>query len=149
MVVDIGGTTPAGYCSDCTRMYVVGEPSEDFLASYEVLQRAQAASVAHVRPGVTCASVDAAARDVITDGGFGELFIHRTGHGIGMQTHEDPYIVEGNDTVLEPGMAFSVEPGIYHPGRHGARIEDIVVCVEDGVEALNLQSHDLVVVPAE
>ena len=149
VVVDIGGTTPAGYCSDCTRMYVVGEPSEDFLASYEVLQRAQAASVAHVRPGVTCASVDAAARDVITDGGFGELFIHRTGHGIGMQTHEDPYIVEGNDTVLEPGMAFSVEPGIYHPGRHGARIEDIVVCVEDGVEALNLQSHDLVVVPAE
>ncbi len=147
VVVDIGGTTPAGYCSDCTRTYVVGEPSADFLASYEVLQRAQAAAVEHVRPGVTCESVDAAARDVIADGGFGDLFIHRTGHGIGLQTHEDPYIVEGNDTVLEPGMAFSIEPGIYHADRHGARIEDIVVCTDDDVEALNLRSHDLVVIP--
>ncbi len=148
VVVDIGGTTPAGYCSDCTRMYVVGEPSADFLTSYEVLRRAQAAAVDHVRPGVTCASVDAVARDIITEGGFGELFIHRTGHGIGMQTHEDPYIIQGNDLVLEPGMAFSIEPGIYHSGRHGARIEDIVVCVADGVEALNRRDHDLVVVPA-
>ncbi len=149
VVVDIGGTTPAGYCSDCTRMYVVGEPSADFVASYEVLRRAQAAAVAHVRPGVTCASVDAAARDIITEGGFGELFIHRTGHGIGLQTHEDPYIIEGNDLLLEPGMAFSIEPGIYHSGRHGARIEDIVVCTADGVEALNTRDHDLVVVPAD
>ncbi|MDO5735086.1 MAG: Xaa-Pro peptidase family protein [Propionibacteriaceae bacterium] len=149
VVVDIGGTTPAGYCSDCTRMYVVGEPSADFLTSYEVLQRAQAAAVDHVRPGVTCASVDAAARDVIAQGGYGELFIHRTGHGIGLETHEDPYIIQGNDQVLEPGMAFSIEPGIYHPGRHGARIEDIVVCTDDGVEALNRRTHDLVVVPAE
>lgn len=149
VVVDIGGTTPAGYCSDCTRTYVVGEPSADFVASYEVLRRAQATAVKHVRPGVTCASVDAAARDVITEGGFGDLFIHRTGHGIGLQTHEDPYIVQGNDTVLEPGMAFSVEPGIYHAGRHGARIEDIVVCVPGGVEALNRRDRDLVVVPAE
>ena len=149
MVVDIGGTTPAGYCSDCTRTYVVGEPPADFLAVYDVLRRAQAAAVAHVQPGVTCASVDAAARDVITEGGFGELFIHRTGHGIGLQTHEDPYIVEGNDLPLEPGMAFSVEPGIYHPGRHGARIEDIVVCVPAGVDPLNRRDHDLVLVPAD
>lgn len=149
VVVDIGGTTPAGYCSDCTRTYVVGEPSANFLASYEVLRRAQAAAVDHVRPGVTCASVDAAARDVITEAGYGDLFIHRTGHGIGLQTHEDPYIVSGNDQLLEPGMAFSIEPGIYLPGRHGARIEDIVVCVTDGVESLNLRSHDLVVVTAD
>ncbi|MGK2855421.1 MAG: M24 family metallopeptidase [Microbacteriaceae bacterium] len=148
VVVDIGGTTPAGYCSDCTRTYVVGEPSEDFRTAYDVLLRAQAAAVAHVRPGVTCASVDAAARDVITEGGFGELFIHRTGHGIGLQTHEDPYIVEGNDLPLEAGMAFSVEPGIYRPGRHGARIEDIVVCVPDGVEPLNRRDHDLALVSA-
>ncbi len=149
VVVDIGGTTPAGYCSDCTRMYVVGEPSADFLASYEVLRRAQAAAVEHVRPGVTCASVDATARDIITEGGFGELFIHRTGHGIGLQTHEDPYIIQGNDTLLEPGMAFSIEPGIYHSGRHGARIEDIVVCTADGVEALNTRDRDIVVIPAD
>lgn len=148
VVVDIGGTTPAGYCSDCTRTYVVGEPSADFLASYEVLRRAQAAAVEHVRPGVTCDSVDAAARDVITKGGFGELFIHRTGHGIGIETHEEPYIVQGNDLQLEPGMVFSIEPGIYHAGRHGARIEDIVVCVPDGVEALNRGDHELVLVPA-
>lgn len=148
VVVDIGGTTPAGYCSDCTRTYVVGEPSADFLSSYEVLRRAQAAAVNHVRPGVTCASVDAAARDVITEGGFGELFIHRTGHGIGIETHEEPYIVQGNDLQLEAGMAFSIEPGIYRAGRDGARIEDIVVCVSGGVEALNRRDHALVLLPA-
>lgn len=148
VVVDIGGTTPTGYCSDSTRTYVVGEPSAEFLASYEVLRRAQAEAVAHVRPGVTCASVDAVARRVITDAGYGERFIHRTGHGIGLQTHEEPYIVGSNDRVLEPGMAFSVEPGIYHAGRHGARIEDIVVCTEDGVEPLNRTSRELVPLPA-
>lgn len=148
VVVDIGGTTPAGYCSDSTRTYVVGDPAEDFLASYAVLQHAQAEAVAHVRPGVTCASVDAVARRVIAEAGYGERFIHRTGHGIGLQTHEDPYIVDGNDLPLEPGMAFSVEPGIYLPGRHGARIEDIVVVTADGVEPLNRTSHDLVVLPA-
>lgn len=147
VVVDIGGTTPAGYCSDSTRTYVVGEPPAEFLDSYAVLQRAQAEAVAHVRPNVTCASVDAAAREVIAAAGYGERFIHRTGHGIGLQTHEDPYVVEGNDLVLEPGMAFSVEPGIYLPGRHGARIEDIVVCTEDGVEPLNGTSRDLAVLP--
>lgn len=147
VVVDIGGTTPEGYCSDSTRTYVVGEPPEDFAAYYEVLREAQAAAVASVRPGVTCASVDAAARQVITDGGYGERFIHRTGHGIGLQTHEDPYIVARNDLPLEPGMAFSVEPGIYLPDRHGARIEDIVVCGPDGPEPLNRTSHALQVLP--
>ncbi|MDD9205026.1 M24 family metallopeptidase, partial [Georgenia sp. 10Sc9-8] len=121
VVVDIGGTSSAGYCSDATRTYVIGEPPQDFLAYYEVLQRAQSEAVAGVRPGTSCASVDAVARQVITDGGYGELFIHRTGHGIGLQTHEHPYIAADNDLPLEPGMAFSVEPGIYLPGRHGAR----------------------------
>lgn len=146
VVVDIGGTTPLGYCSDSTRTYVVGDPPAEFSAYYEVLREAQAAAVDAVRPGVTCASVDAAARRVIADAGYGERFIHRTGHGIGLETHEHPYVVAGNERVLEPGMAFSVEPGIYLPGRHGARIEDIVVCTEDGVEALNRSTHELVVV---
>lgn len=145
VVVDIGGTTPAGYCSDSTRTYVVGEPPAEFLDSYAVLQRAQAEAVAHVRPGVTCASVDAAAREVIAAAGYGERFIHRTGHGIGLDVHEEPYIVGGNDLPLEPGMAFSVEPGIYQAGRWGARIEDIVVVTSDGVEPLNARPHELVV----
>jgi Xaa-Pro aminopeptidase len=145
VVVDIGGTMPSGYCSDCTRMYSLGAPPEDFLAYFAVLRSAQDASCSAVRPGVSAESVDRAARSVIEDGGYGELFIHRTGHGIGLETHEDPYIVAGNETPLEAGMAFSVEPGIY-PGPHGARIEDIVVCTADGVERLNNAPRDLVVV---
>jgi Xaa-Pro aminopeptidase len=144
VVVDIGGTMD-GYCSDSTRTYAVGRPPQDFLDYYAVLQTAQAAACDHVRPGVTAESVDEAARKVIADAGYGEHFIHRTGHGIGVETHEEPYIVEGNDTPLEPGMAFSVEPGIYLSGRHGARIEDIVVVTADGVERLNLTTRDLVV----
>ncbi len=132
MVVDIGGTTADGYCSDCTRTYVVGEPPAEFAAYYEVVQAAQQAAVAAVRPGVPAESVDAAARDVITAAGYGEAFMHRTGHGIGVETHEDPYMVAGNTRPLEPGMAFCVEPGIYLAGRHGARIEDIVVVTETG-----------------
>lgn len=146
VVVDIGGTTAEGYCSDSTRTYAVGEPPPDFLGYYQVLRQAQQAAVEQVRPGVTCASVDDAARSVISEAGYGERFIHRTGHGIGLETHEDPYIVTGNELPLEPGMAFSVEPGIYLSGRHGARIEDIVVCTDDGVEPLNRTSRDLVVV---
>nr|WP_273378615.1 M24 family metallopeptidase [Actinopolymorpha pittospori] len=144
VVVDIGGTNAAGYCSDETRTYAVGGPvPEEFTRFYDVLQRAQEAACAHVRPGVTAESVDAVARDIITEAGYGDAFIHRTGHGIGMEGHEDPYIVAGNALPLEPGMAFSVEPGIYFEGRHGARIEDIVVVTETGVEALNLRPHDL------
>jgi Xaa-Pro aminopeptidase len=145
VVVDIGGTMPDGYCSDCTRTYVAGDrPPEDFAAYYEVLLAAQRASCAHVRPGVTASSVDAAAREVIADAGYGELFIHRTGHGIGLEEHEEPWIVEGNQVVLEPGMCFSIEPGVYSPGRHGARIEDIVVVTEDGVERLDTIDRELV-----
>ncbi|BCB90346.1 hypothetical protein Psuf_076590 [Phytohabitans suffuscus] len=144
VVVDIGGTMPSGYCSDSTRTYVVGTPPPDFAAYYEVLRAAQRAAVAAVRPGVTASSVDAAARSPIAGAGYGEAFLHRTGHGIGLDGHEEPYIVAGNALPLEPGMAFSVEPGIYLAGRHGARIEDIVVCVDGGVERLNTLSTELV-----
>ncbi|MEZ0071013.1 M24 family metallopeptidase [Planotetraspora sp. GP83] len=146
VVVDIGGTMPSGYCSDSTRVYCVGEAPAEFVAYYEVLKRAQEAACAHVRPGVTCESVDAAAREVITEAGFGDYFIHRTGHGIGLETHEEPYIVSGNTEPLRPGYAFSVEPGIYLAGRHGARIEDIVICGETAGERLNNTTRDLVIV---
>jgi Xaa-Pro aminopeptidase len=147
VVVDIGGTTPDGYCSDSTRTYAVGsEPDESVFAYYQVLYDAQHAQCAYAKPGVTAESVDRVGRAVITAGGYGEFFIHRTGHGIGLETHEEPYIVEGNTLLLEPGMAFSIEPGIYLPGQHGARIEDIVVTTVDGIERLNTTSRQLTVV---
>jgi Xaa-Pro aminopeptidase len=145
VVVDIGGTMPSGYCSDSTRTYAIGEPPAEFTAYFKVLYDAQEAACAAVGPGVTAESVDAAAREPITAAGYGEAFFHRTGHGIGLESHEDPYIVAGNGEVLEPGMAFSVEPGIY-PGPHGARIEDIVVCTADGHERLNSSPRELIVV---
>jgi Xaa-Pro aminopeptidase len=148
VVVDIGGTTAEGYCSDETRTYAVGEPDPEFRRYYEVLLRAQITACEAVRPGVTAQDVDRAARAVIADAGYGEYFVHRTGHGIGLEGHEHPYIVEGNTEPLGEGMAFSIEPGIYLPGRHGARIEDIVVCTADGGERLNLTNRELVVLPA-
>ncbi|KZB88071.1 M24 family metallopeptidase [Amycolatopsis regifaucium] len=149
VVVDIGGPIAEGYNSDSTRTYAVGEPRDaDVAETYAVLQRAQRAAVEAVRPGVTAESIDAAARDIIAQAGYGEYFIHRTGHGIGLDVHEEPYIIKGNTLPLEPGMAFSVEPGIYQPGRWGARIEDIVVVTEDGVESVNQRPHDLIVLDA-
>lgn len=149
VVVDIGGTTEDGYCSDSTRTYVCGGRAPAEVADYyAVLLAAQRTATAAVAPGVTPHEVDAAARDVIADGGYGEFFIHRTGHGIGLEVHEDPYIVAGNAEPLRPGMTFSVEPGIYLPGRHGARIEDIVVCTDDGAEALNVTDRELRVLAA-
>lgn len=146
VVVDIGGEMPDGYCSDCTRTYVVGgQPDAEFARYYAVLLEAQMRACEAVRPGVAASAVDAAARDVITDGGYGDKFIHRTGHGIGLEEHEDPYIVRGNDSPLEPGMSFSIEPGIYVEGRDGARIEDIVAVTDDGVERLDTISRELVV----
>jgi Xaa-Pro aminopeptidase len=136
VVVDFGGYQN-GYASDTTRMFIVGEAPYGFDDAFEVLLQAQIAAVDSVKPGVTAESVDAVARDIITDAGYGDLFVHRTGHGIGMDTHEHPYIVEGNSQVLEPGMAFSVEPGIYNPGEWGMRIEDAVTVTTDGVERLN------------
>jgi Xaa-Pro aminopeptidase len=145
VVVDIGGTMPSGYCSDCTRTYVIGTPPPEFAAYYRVLREAQQAACASVRPGVSAEAVDAAARGPIAAAGYGEYFVHRTGHGIGLEAHEDPYIVAGNAEPLRPGMAFSIEPGIY-PGPHGARIEDIVVCTEQGYERLNNAGRELVCV---
>ncbi|EHB53461.1 peptidase M24 [Mycolicibacterium rhodesiae JS60] len=147
VVVDIGGPYAPGYNSDCTRTYSLGEPSTEIAEQYAVLQRAQAAAVAAVRPGVTAEQVDAAARDVLADAGLAEYFVHRTGHGIGLSVHEEPYIVAGNDLTLTEGMAFSVEPGVYFPGRWGARIEDIVIVTADGALAVNNGPHELTVVP--
>ena len=111
-----------------------------------MLQRAQAVASEAVRPGVACEAIDAAARDVITEAGFGPNFFHRTGHGIGLEGHEEPYLVAGNGEPLAAGYAFSVEPGIYLEGRYGARIEDIVVCTDAGGESLNEAPRDLLVV---
>ena len=147
VVVDIGGPYEPGYNSDSTRTYSLGEPGPEIAEQYSVLQRAQAAAVAAVRPGVTAEQVDAAARDVLAEAGLAEYFVHRTGHGIGLSVHEEPYIVAGNDLPLAEGMAFSVEPGIYFPGRWGARIEDIVIVTVDGALAVNNRPHDLTVVP--
>lgn len=147
VVVDIGGTTLDGYCSDSTRVYAVGEPPAEFRRLHDVLLGAQRAQTDAVRPGITAGQLDAVGRDIITDAGYGPHFIHRTGHGIGLESHEEPYIVTGNPLPLAPGMAFSVEPGIYLPGRYGARIEDIVICTEEGGERLNRTPRDLVVLP--
>jgi Xaa-Pro aminopeptidase len=147
VVVDIGGTMPSGYCSDCTRTYAIGDAPPEFAAYYEVLRSAQDAACEAIRPGIAAEAIDAAAREPIAAAGYGEYFVHRTGHGIGLETHEDPYIVSGNAEPLRPGHAFSVEPGIY-PGPHGARIEDIVVCTEDGCQRLNNVTRELVVVAA-
>lgn len=147
VVVDIGGPYEPGYNSDSTRTYSIGQPADDVAARYAVLQRAQEAAVAAVRPGVTAEQIDAAARNVLAAEGLAEAFVHRTGHGIGLSVHEEPYIVAGNDLPLEEGMAFSIEPGIYFPGSWGARIEDIVIVTSDGAQSVNDQPRDLVVVP--
>ncbi len=136
IVVDIGGTRD-GYCSDMTRNYVLGPVPEGYRELHEVLEKAQQAGVEAVRPAVPAEEVDACCRAVIVEAGYGERFIHRTGHGIGVEEHEEPYLVAGNREQLRAGMAFSVEPGIYVPGRFGARIEDIVVVTEQGSERLN------------
>ena len=151
IVLDIGGTL-GGYGSDITRTLWVtggdpsGGPDERFRHLFNVLHHAQAAGTAAVRPGVACEAIDEAARAPITAEGYGEAFFHRTGHGIGLEGHEDPYLVAGNTTPLRLGMAFSVEPGIYLPGEYGARIEDIVVCGEDGPIPLNEAPRELYVV---
>jgi Xaa-Pro aminopeptidase len=147
VVVDIGGAYEPGYHSDSTRTYSIGEPNQEVAQQYSVLQRAQRAALDAVRPGVTAEQVDAAARDVLAEAGLAEYFVHRTGHGIGLSVHEEPYIVAGNDLLLTEGMAFSVEPGIYFPGRWGARIEDIVIVTGDGALSVNNRPHELVVVP--
>jgi Xaa-Pro aminopeptidase len=145
LVLDIGGVR-AAYCSDTTRTAFVGEPPPDFAAMYEVLRMAQAAACEAVAPGVPARDIDRAARRIIDEASYGDAFMHRTGHGIGMETHEEPYIVESNDEPLVAGHAFSIEPGIYIADQWGARIEDIVVCTDAGGERLNTNSTELIVV---
>jgi Xaa-Pro aminopeptidase len=152
IVLDIGGTL-GGYGSDITRtLWVTGGdpangPDDEFRHLFAVLRSAQEKATNAVRPGVACEAIDATARNLIDAEGYGEAFFHRTGHGIGLEGHEDPYIIAGNDERLAEGMAFSVEPGIYLVGRYGARIEDIVACGPDGPVPLNRASRDLYVVP--
>lgn len=136
IVVDFGGYQD-GYCSDTTRNYVVEHAPEGYPEAYAVLHEAQQAATAAVAPGVTTESLDRLARGIIEDAGYGDRFIHRLGHGIGLDVHERPYLVEGDTTVLEPGMAFSIEPGIYTKGAWGMRIEDIVTVTSNGGESLN------------
>lgn len=143
VLCDFGGTM-AGYCSDITRCVSLGEPSAEVADAYAVLHEAQAAGVAAGVIGAACQDVDRASRRIIDAAGFGEYFIHRTGHGIGMEAHEDPYMVEGNDLLIEAGHAFSVEPGIYVPGKWGMRLEDIVVAATEGPLSMNHADHALV-----
>jgi len=145
VLCDFGGTMD-GYCSDITRMFVVGEPTAEVADTYAVLVEAQEAGVRAATVGTPCEEVDAAARSVIAAAGFGDAFVHRTGHGIGTEAHEDPYVVAGNATPLVPGHAFSIEPGIYLPGRFGLRLEDIVVATAEGPDRLNRAARDLAVV---
>ena len=147
VLCDFGGTM-AGYCSDTTRCVFTGEPPADVADAYAVLHEAQRVGVAAGTVGTSCEDVDRATRAVIDGAGYGDFFIHRTGHGIGMEEHEDPYIVEGNTLALVAGHAYSVEPGIYIPGKWGMRLEDIVVATQDGPVALNNSVHDLVSVDA-
>ena len=145
VICDFGGRLK-GYFSDVTRTFAVGEPSDAQKEVHAVVEVANRAGREAVAPGVPCGDVDLAARAVIEGAGYGEYFIHRTGHGIGTEVHEHPYVVKGNETPLEVGMTFSIEPGIYLPGRFGVRIEDIVACGEDGAEELNRADRGLVVV---
>ncbi|MFF2125078.1 M24 family metallopeptidase [Streptomyces olivochromogenes] len=145
VVLDFGGLKH-GYGSDTSRTVHVGEPDLEERRVHDVVRAAQEAGVAAVRPGAACQDVDRAARAVITEAGYGEYFIHRTGHGIGVTTHEPPYMIEGEELPLVPGMCFSVEPGIYLPGRFGVRIEDIVTVTEEGGWRLNTTSREMAIV---
>ena len=145
LVLDLGGSL-SGYCSDTSRTAFVGDPAPEFAALHAVLREAQAAACEAVQPGVACSEIDAVARRIIEEAGYGDAFIHRTGHGIGMETHEEPYIVASNGEPLQEGHAFSIEPGIYLQDRWGARIEDIVVCTDVGGDRLNRTSTELYVV---
>ncbi|WP_030683655.1 aminopeptidase P family protein [Streptomyces sp. NRRL B-1347] len=145
VVLDFGGLKH-GYGSDTSRTVHVGEPTAEEQRVHDVVRAAQDAACRAVRPGIACQEVDRVARAVITDAGYGERFIHRTGHGIGVTTHEPPYMIEGEEQPLVPGMCFSVEPGIYLPGRFGVRIEDIVTVTEDGGRRLNNTPREMAIV---
>ncbi len=140
------GAATRGYISDLTRTFALGEVDPELKKIHRLVQEANAAAKAAARPGVTCASVDAAARQVIADGGYGEYFTHRVGHGLGLEGHEEPSMHGKNETPLAPGMTFTIEPGIYLPGKGGVRIEDDVVITADGCESLSTYPRDLQVI---
>ncbi|HTQ10627.1 MAG TPA: M24 family metallopeptidase, partial [Fimbriimonadaceae bacterium] len=145
VVLDFGCSVEGGYMSDITRTVFVGKPSEEAKKVYDIVYRSQAAGRAAIRAGVAPQDVDRAARKVIADAGYGEYFVHRTGHGLGMRGHEEPFIIEGNEEPLEPGQCFSVEPGIYLPGRFGVRIENIVAATSDGHESMNREPSETLI----
>lgn len=145
IIIDIGGVTD-DYCSDTTRTVFIGEPSEEAKRIYDLVKKANEAAIAKVKPGVAFSEVDRAARAVIEEGGYGEYFTHRTGHGIGIEVHELPSVAEGNEMKLERGMSFSIEPGIYMEGKYGVRIEDIVVVTEDGCRVLNKYPKEMKII---
>jgi D-alanyl-D-alanine dipeptidase len=145
VVLDFGGLRQ-GYGSDTSRTVHVGEPDDEERRVHDIVRAAQEEGFRAVRPGAACQDVDRAARAVIAEAGYGEYFIHRTGHGIGVTTHEPPYMVEGEERPLVPGMCFSVEPGIYLPGRFGVRIEDIVTVTPDGGRRLNDTPREMAIV---
>lgn len=142
VIVDTGGIYKH-YCSDITRTFVIGDPTPEVAKVYECVLAAQRAGIAAAKPGVTLGAVDAAVRKVIEDEGYGAYFTHRTGHGVGLEIHEAPFVVGGNDEQLAPGMVMSVEPGIYLPGKFGVRIEDLVVIEENGARSLNQAPKEL------
>jgi Xaa-Pro dipeptidase len=143
IVIDFGGMYQ-GYCSDMTRTVMLGKATSEYKEVYEAVKGGQLRALEAVKPGMKASDIDAAARNYITEKGYGDYFIHRTGHGIGMEVHEEPYINNISDTVLQPGMVFSIEPGVYLPGKFGVRIEDLVMVTETGVEVLNKFSKELI-----
>jgi Xaa-Pro dipeptidase len=146
LVID-WGAAHAGYFSDLTRTYVLGKPSEEQLRIAGLVEKANAAGRAAARPGARAGEIDAAARKVITDGGFGEYFTHRTGHGLGLETHEHPYMFNANPLILTEGMTFTIEPGIYLPGKGGVRIEDNMVITSEGADSLSDLPRPLSILP--
>jgi len=145
IILDFGGIWK-NYKSDMTRTVFLGNPNEEYLKIYNTVKKAQEAGVQSVKPGRTCEEIDQIVRKIIEKKGYGQYFIHRTGHGIGLDDHEEPYIIEGNKLVLEPGMTFSIEPGIYIPGKYGVRIEDCVIVTEKGAEPFTKFTHDLIII---
>lgn len=146
IIVDIGGRRE-GYCSDMTRSFFYGTPSEEYIKVYNLVLVANLAAIKQVKPGVSFKSIDEAARAVIRDGGYGDYFTHRTGHGIGINVHEFPDVSAANEMICQAGMVFSIEPGIYLDGKFGVRIEDLVLVTEDGCEVLNAYPKELKVIP--
>lgn len=143
IVIDFGGIYE-DYCSDMTRTIMLGKATKEYKEVYEVVKEAQKRAIEAVRPGVKAPEVDAAARKYITEKGYGKYFMHRIGHGIGMEVHEEPYISDSSKTILQPGMVFSIEPGVYLSEKFGVRIEDLVMVTEDGVEVLNKFTKELI-----